>query len=160
MPDTQLCLRLEPTLAEKNALAATLTVFQEACLHAVRTGQMAHTTGNALIHRLCYQQLRTQYGLHANLAIRAIAEAARHLKQQPAQQVPRQAAFDPRIFRLDPDAATVSLATVAGRLRHVKLILTHEERLLLRAHPARHAMLREDEAHGYLLTVTLQVQRG
>lgn len=59
-----------------------MEAFAAACRDAMRAGRAAETTANALIHKHCYRTIRRRHKLSANLAVRAIARAARRLKRE------------------------------------------------------------------------------
>ncbi len=114
---------LLPRADEREALDETVAAYGEAVLWAVRVGRLAGTTGNAIIHRRCYRELRERFDLSANLAIRAVARAASLLK---AGHGPGATAwdgdldYDARILSVSTDACTISLSTVRGRLRQIR----------------------------------------
>lgn len=114
----QLSLPLLLNAVDASILNATLKAYTEACTYATQIGKQAKTTGNARIHHLCYHTLRSDFGLSANLAIRAIAQAARCLKQgtHPADP-PHTIEYDPRIFSVDWQHCMLSLSTTQGRLK-------------------------------------------
>jgi len=136
-------------------LDATLQAYTDACAYATRVGQQAKTTGNARIHHLCYQTLRTSFGLSANLAIRAIAHAARCLKQgiHPADP-PHTIEYDPRIFSIDWLSNTLSLSTTQGRLKPIAF--DPPDALLNQATPPQRAVLEKLPTGAFVLHVELR----
>ncbi|MEM6647185.1 MAG: hypothetical protein AAF730_13135 [Bacteroidota bacterium] len=155
MPLATIQITLTPDEREALALEKTMDAYSHAWDYAARIGRQIGTTSNMIIHRHCYVALRRTYGLSANLAIRAIARAARELKRLPdAEQraaVPRGVDYDPRVCSLAPDLSTVSLSTVEGRLRHISAHVEDGERQLLLEHSWVRAMLQKASAGHYAL---------
>ncbi|MEM9665206.1 MAG: hypothetical protein AAF970_09740 [Bacteroidota bacterium] len=129
------CVTLRLTPGQHTALRRTAHAFMLACAHAHQVGLEHHTTGNAAIHRQCYYDLRAAYGLPANLAVRAIARAARRLKA--AAPAPGEVGttlyieYDCRVFSLCPISKTVSLASLDGRLTDIPVDAEGDVRLRL-----------------------------
>lgn len=162
---------LDPTPAQRQALDATIDAFSAACRQAVRTGRAANTTANAVIHRLCYRALRERHGLSANLAIRAIARAARALKGRRGEEVnPANAAdgplaqdltarpsvdYDARIVSLSAEALTLSLSTVEGRVKGIRMALDPDQAWRLRGRRPRRATLIVAPDRGYWIVMEL-----
>lgn len=75
-----LACKLAPTPEQRLELDATLTAFAEACNCIAAVARREHTTNKVKIQHACYQDVRAQFGLSANLAIRAIARVCAALK--------------------------------------------------------------------------------
>lgn len=127
---------LSPSAAQQVALQETLTAFRQACDFAIAAGRAAGTSSNQRIHHLAYRDIRRQYALGANLAVRAVALAARTLKDHRDRlaYVPPIIHYDQRIFSLSSDGRTVSLSSIRGRLRGIPLCMNaaHLRRLMKR----------------------------
>ena len=70
------------------------------------------------LHKGCYRALREQFGLSANLAVRAIARVAPRLtnaKTRHSKFKPTSIDYDARIFKLNVESETVSLRLLDGR---------------------------------------------
>jgi hypothetical protein len=159
---------LLPTPSEAAAIEATATAFAAACEDAISIGLETGSTSNAVIHRRCYYDLRRRHHLSANLAIRAIARAARALKETEADrslsvagggkrsEMARTLAapirgdieYDRRVFRLCLSTWSVSLSTVDGRLSGIGLETAAAGRALLRRGRIRHVLLRLTDTPG------------
>ncbi len=153
-------LLLRPDRAACEALEATFQAFAEATTAAIQAGRRAHTTSNALIHRLCYRQLRNAFGLNANLAVKAIAQAALYLKAPPSTTLPPLIHYDARTLRVVDAGHAVSLSTVQGRLKEVALrqptpVTSHD---LQHSHVLRGLLLR-DQPNRYALDLTFRLPR-
>lgn len=101
-------------------LEATLVNFAAAC-NWINQSVDSKLTNNVRIQSLVYEQVRTQFGLSANLAIRAINRVAGNRKaaKQKGRSVkdfkPTSVDYDARIFAYNEKNQTVSLKLVGGR---------------------------------------------
>ena len=145
--------QLDPAPTQQAALDATLEAFADASAEAVAVGHRAETTSNVVIHRLCYQRLRATFGLNANLTVRAIAHAARRLKEAGRADRLLLVEYDARTLSLSNDACTVSLSTVYGRVKDIPLRLDAEPRRRLRTQRPIHAVLSRPEKVRYILAI-------
>ena len=150
-------LAVMPT--QQAALDATLEAFTRASAEAMAVGRRAETTSNVVIHRLCYRELRAMFGLSANLTVRAIAHAARRLKKAGCTEEPRVVEYDRRTFSLSDNARLLSLSTVHGRVKGIRLHLDDEYRRRLQAERPILAVLRRSEPSRYVLTISLAPSR-
>lgn len=101
-------------------LEATLVNFAAAC-NWINKSVDSKLTNNVRIQSLVYEQVRQQFDLSANLAIRAInrvagnRKTAKH-KGKPVQDFnPTSVDYDARIFAYNEKNQTVSLKLVGGR---------------------------------------------
>lgn len=157
MSAKQLSLPLRPSTMDASTLRETLKAYTEACLYAADVGRRSNTTGNARIHHLCYRTLRTTYGLSANLAIRAIAQAARALKKgRLPSPPPYTIEYDPRIFSIDWSSHTVSLSTIQGRLRPLAFQAQTAQSACYAAATPRRAVLEYVPPDTFILHVEFQ----
>ncbi len=101
-------------------LEATLANFAAAC-NWINQSVDPKLTNNVRIQSLVYEQVRTQFDLSANLAIRAINRVAGNRKtaKQKGKPVkdfkPTSVDYDARIFAYNEKNQTVSLKLVGGR---------------------------------------------
>ena len=136
MERTIVC-KLNTTSSVELAFQKTMTAFADASMIALRCGTEAKTSNKVRIQHLCYKHIRTQCGLSANLAVRAIARAAWAMKaaRQKNRVVkefkPTSIDYDQRIFDFREREEQVSLTTVEGRVR-VPLVLGRYQRDALR----------------------------
>ena len=71
------------------------------------------------LHKGCYRALREQFGLSANLAVRAIARVAPRLanaKTRHSKFKPTSIDYDARIFKLNVESETVQPASAGWPL--------------------------------------------
>ncbi|MEU8144231.1 transposase [Nonomuraea sp. NPDC048901] len=117
-------LRLTPTAAQAEALAAAVLLCNQAATVVSRLAWQHRTFAVVELHRLAYYEVRAQVtGLGAQVAVRAIARVAaayanrRATKKRahifrPHGAVP----YDARLMSWNRDARTVSLWTPTGRV--------------------------------------------
>src|SRR5215472_12704302 len=111
-------LKLVPSPEQAAALLATLHAVNAACNYA---GEVAFktTTGNTFeLQKMVYGSLRADYGLPAQLAIRAISKTVDAYKRdksiQPTFRPEGAIAYDERVMAFK-GLTTVSLLTLQGR---------------------------------------------
>jgi putative transposase len=75
-----LMIKLNPDPEQYKALSRTMERFSEACNYASKQAFTTRTYGQYHLHKLVYRYLRTQYGLSAQMAIRAIARVSESYK--------------------------------------------------------------------------------
>lgn len=101
-------------------LEATLVNFAAAC-NWINSSINSKLTNNVRIQSLVYKQIRQQFDLSANLAIRAInrVSGSRKTAKQKGRPVkdfkPTSVDYDARIFAYNEKNQTVSLKLVGGR---------------------------------------------
>jgi putative transposase len=120
-----LVCKLKPTPEQALKIEALLQAFADGCNYAnqvVKAGVTSKTT----IQNLTYQQLRSQFSLSANQAVRVCARVGANrktakLKGKPVQEfAPTSADYDARIFAFREKDWTVSLTLIEVR-EHIKL---------------------------------------
>ena len=72
-PLRTLACKLAPTSEQRAALAATLVAFADACNFIAEVAHSIHSSNKVKVQHACYAEVRSCFGLSANLAIRAIA---------------------------------------------------------------------------------------
>ncbi|MCU0546960.1 MAG: transposase [Oscillatoriaceae cyanobacterium Prado104] len=120
-----LVCKLQPTPEQVAQIEATLQAFAAACNYANEVVK-SPTTSKTTIQNLVYQELRSQFGLSSNLAVRACARVGANrktakLKGKPVKAFqPTSADYDARIFAFREKDWTVSLTLMNGR-HHIKM---------------------------------------
>jgi len=113
-------LQLLPTADQKADLLATMERFNAAATHAARVGFEAKVYGQVSLHRLCYRELREQFGLSSQMAVRAIAKAVECFQRDktrcPAFKPRSAVCYDQRVLSFK-GLTEVSLWALSGRLR-------------------------------------------
>lgn len=119
------------------ALERTCEAFAWACNAILERALAEGISNNVKLHRLVYTDIRAEYGLSANLVVRAIRRvsaaivAAKKRKRTPKEFRPTSIDYDARIFDYRERDETVSLTTVNGRV-HIPLLLGTYQRDALR----------------------------
>lgn len=112
-------VKLAPTPAQHASLLRTLEAFNAAC-NSVAKVAYAHRLANKIeLQRLVYYDIRQQFGLSAQMAIRAIAKVAEAYKRdkrvKPSFRPHGAMVYDERICSF-PTIDRVSLLTLDGRI--------------------------------------------
>lgn len=119
--------KLKPMPEQVAQIEATLQAFATACNYA-NSVVKSQTTSKTTIQNLVYQELRSLFGLSANLAVRACARVGANRKTAKLQGKPvkafkpTSADYDARIFAFREKDCTVSLTLMNGRY-HIKMNL-------------------------------------
>ena len=122
-----LVCKLHPTPEQVAKIEATLKAFADGCNYA-NLAVKPNVTNKVAIQSLTYEQLRQQFELSANLAVRACARVAANRKTAKAKGKPvrvfqpTSADYDARIFAFREKDWTVSLTLVGGR-EHISMLL-------------------------------------
>jgi len=112
-------VKLIPTEEQKRSLIKTMERFNEACNFVSDIAWKEHYFGQINLHKLCYFKIREQFGLSAQLAVRAIGKVVESYRgnKTTLHRFDKHSAlvYDPRIltFRLD----RVSILSVDGRFK-------------------------------------------
>lgn len=120
-----LVCKLHPTSEQVAKIEATLKAFADGCNYANQVVK-PNVTNKIAIQAQTYEQLRSQFGLSANLAVRVCARVAANRKTAKAKGKPvrtfqpTSADYDARIFAFREKDWTVSLTLVGGR-EHISM---------------------------------------
>jgi IS605 OrfB family transposase len=115
-----LVCKLHPTSEQVAKIEATLKAFADGCNYANQVVK-PNVTNKVAIQAQTYDQLREQFGLAANLAVRVCARVAANRKtakvnSKPVRAFqPTSADYDARIFAFREKNWTVSLTLIGGR---------------------------------------------
>jgi putative transposase len=146
-------IEVSPEVAPK--LEATLQAFSDACTYINQTVD-PKLTNKPRIQGLVYQQVREQFELSANLAIRAIARVCSNRKtaKQKGKPVrafkPTSVDYDARIFAFREKDWTVSLTLVGGRERFKLAIGNYQVGLLKGANPSSATLCKRQDGSYYV----------
>jgi IS605 OrfB family transposase len=112
-------LQLMPTAEQSAQLLATMEQVNAAASFAARVGFEHKRYGQASIHGLCYRELREEFGLSAQMAVRAIAKAVECFRRDksvcPEFRPYGAICYDQRVLSFK-GPTTVSLWAIEGRL--------------------------------------------
>lgn len=112
-------IKLLPTPEQKPALLATMEAFNGAANFASEIAYRIKTSSQRRVHHECYYEIRNQFGLPAQLAVRAIGKAVesyradkkkRHIFKKHGAII-----YDDRILRFNKTMDSVSIATLGER---------------------------------------------
>ena len=67
-------LKLQPTPEQADALKRTLETTNAACNYISSVAWAMRTFGKFALQKLCYQEVREQFGLSAQMVVRALAK--------------------------------------------------------------------------------------
>ena len=124
--------KLQPTPKQVPQIEALLQAFADGCNHA-NSAVAPKVTNKVTIQAQTYEQLRSQFGLSANQAVRVCARVAANrktakLKRKPVKAFkPTSADYDARIFAFREKDWSVSL-TLLGTREHIKLNVGNYQR--------------------------------
>lgn len=115
----RLQLKLLPTDEQKIDLLETMERFNEAASFAAKVGFEHKVYGQVSIHGLCYHEIREQFGLSAQMAVRAIAKAVECFQRNkticPVFKPYGAICYDQRVLSFK-GLTTISLWAMTGRL--------------------------------------------
>lgn len=124
--------KLNPTPEQVVKIEATLKAFADGCNYVNEKVKTTITSASS-IQNLVYPELRSIYGLSANLAVRACArvganrKTAKHKGKPVKAFIPTSVDYDARIFDFKEKNWTVSLTLTEGR-EHIKLVASNYQR--------------------------------
>ncbi len=162
MPETQaltVACKLEVSNTLTKEIDETLLVFASAC-DWVNTNTPEKMTNKTAMQSLVYQDVRTNFGLSANLAIQAIRRvgANRKTAKQKGRKVKEFKAtsisYDARIFSFREDDWTVSIKLLNSRQR-VKLLIGNYQVGLLKGKDPKSATLVKRKNGDYYIHINL-----
>jgi IS605 OrfB family transposase len=111
-------IQLLPSAEQRPMIMATMHRFNAAATHAARVGFDAGKFSQPSIHKMCYADLRSRFGISSQMAVRAIAKAVecfgRDKTRCPVFKPHGAMTYDER-FMSFKGPAIVSLLTVEGR---------------------------------------------
>lgn len=128
-------IRLMPTADQATDLLTTMRTVNAAATHAARVGFDRKVYGQVSIHNACYREIREQFGLPSNIALRAIGKAVECFAQnknvcptfRPDGAVP----CSTRTYRI-ASPQLVSIATIQGRIKVPYVIADYFKEALAR----------------------------
>lgn len=132
--------KLQCTEETREAFLQTKKAFAEAC-NLILQEALRTKIGNPIeLHRLMYGQVRKQFGLSANLAVRAIRRVASSLAGKKKKPKPKQfhsasIEYDARLFTFWEKDLRVSLNTLKGRKQAFLQIGEYQKQALLGKKP-------------------------
>jgi len=127
-------VKLAPTSAQAACLKETLERCNSAASWLAVRGFESATFRQYDLHKLAYAELRTQFGLTAQAAVRTIAKVADAFKvsraEAPLFRKTAAQPYDDRILRFVDASNGVSLWTLEGRITVPVLLGEHQRKLM------------------------------
>ncbi|MEA5504673.1 transposase [Halotia wernerae UHCC 0503] len=158
---TMVC-KLNPTPEQVAQIEATLKAFADACNYANQQIK-PQITSKTTIQNMVYQDLRSLFGLSANMSVRACARvgANRKVAKQKNKPVkffkPTSADYDARIFAFREKDWSVSLTLSDGR-EHIKLDAGNYQRGKLKGRKPTSAQLCKHRDGSYYIHIQIKDQ--
>lgn len=146
-------VKLDPTDEQAADIDRTLAAFAGACDHAAETARAINSTSRFTVQKACYADIRKQFGLSANLAVRAVARACAALKvpdKRTPAFAPTSVDYDARIFAFREKDWTFSLTLLGGRGRFASLPGDFQREALRGARPTSATLVRRVDGDYYL----------
>lgn len=121
--------KIQPTASQAESLSRTVDAFTAACNYVLRVAREADTFNKFALQKATYADIRAEFGLSANLAVRAIARVGKRKGKRTGGFKATSVDYDQRILSLKDEV--LSLTTVDGRLK-MPLAIGNYQRHLLR----------------------------
>jgi putative transposase len=129
-------LKLLPTPEQADALKRTLEAANAACDYISTVAWETHTFGKFALQKRCYTAVREQFGLAAQMTIRALAKVGDAYKLDPNTRRTfrplASIAYDDRILSFALPACLVSIWTLNGR-QAIPFVCGERQQVLLRS---------------------------
>lgn len=113
-------VKLLPTKEQKDSLVKTMEVFNEACNYVSTVARKEKQFGQVGLHHLCYAFVREEYGLSAQLTVRAIGKVSESYRAEKKRlhvfKKHSAVVYDQRILSFK-GLDTVSILSVDGRFK-------------------------------------------
>jgi IS605 OrfB family transposase len=152
-------LKLQPTPEQSTMLTRTLEAANAACNFISDVAWEARTFGKFALQKLCYEQVREQFGLSAQMTIRALAKVGDAYKlDKRTKRTFRplaSSAYDDRILSFALPKSEVSIWTLDGR-QAIPFVCGERQRRMLQTRQGESDLLHHRGA--WYLLVTCEVQ--
>lgn len=145
--------KLAPSPENVADIEATLKAFAAACDFAADVARRIGSTNKVRVQAAGYKEIRAEFGLSANLAIRAIARACSALKvpeKMHSSFAPTSIDYDARIFSFREWDWTFSLTLLSGRVRLASSLGDRQKAILKGRKPTSAVLSRSRDGRYYL----------
>ncbi|WP_016876032.1 RNA-guided endonuclease InsQ/TnpB family protein [Chlorogloeopsis fritschii PCC 9212] len=155
-----LVCKLNPTPKQAEEIELVLKAFESACNYANQKIK-PQITSKTTIQNMVYNEIRTLFGLSANLAVRACARVGANRKtakekDKPVKTFkPTSADYDARIFSFREKDWTVSLTLMNGR-EHIKIDAGNYQRGKLKGRKPTSAQLCKHRDGNYYIHIQIK----
>jgi IS605 OrfB family transposase len=153
-----ICCKLDPTAEQALEIDATLKAFAAACNRIANVCRAIGSTNKIEVQEACYHTVRAEFGLSANLTIRAIARACTALKvpnRCDSMFNPTSIDYDVRIFRFHENDWTFGLTLLQGRERFATSVGDFQRDALRDQYPTSATLVKRPDG-GYFLHVQIK----
>ena len=146
--------KMSPTDSQAEEMEDTLKAFADAC-NWINQNTPLKIRNHVRLHGLAYQDVRTKFGLSANLAVRAISRVAGNRKttlnmgRRVKEFKPTSIDYDARIFVFREKDESVGLTLLRSR-QNIKLCLGDHQRAMLRGSKPTSATLVKKGSEYYI----------
>lgn len=123
--------KLQVTQEQRQAILETIDKFTCACNDALAIARKENCWNRYLLHNKTYYLLKERYNLTANYVIRAIGRVCAKRKRKPTNFKSGSLDLDKDLFRFNSHRYEISLASYAGRLKHIPLDIGNYQRGIL-----------------------------
>lgn len=145
--------KLNPSREQAAEMEATLVAFAASCNHIAEVCRSIHSTHKVMVQQECYTSVRAEYGLSANLTIRAIARVCVALKSSentPSLFRPTSIDYDARIFSFRERDWTFSLTLLHSRQRLATVLGEHQQAALKGRKPTSATLVKRRDGTYFL----------
>ena len=147
MESSTICCKLAPTPEQAGEIDRALQAFADACNHAAKVCRSIDSTNKVEIQKECYHPIRAEFGLSANLTIRAIARACAALKvaeKQDSLFAPTSIDYDARIFSFREADWTFGVTLLSGREQFATVLGDFQREAMRGQHPTSATLVKRD----------------
>ena len=120
--------KVQPSASQAESLSRTVDAFTAACNYVLRVARELDTFNKFALQKATYNDVRAEFGLSANLAVRAIARVGKRKGKRTGGFKATSVDYDQRILSVKDEA--LSLTTVDGRLKMPLAIGNYQRHLL------------------------------
>lgn len=148
-----ICCKLTPTPLQASAIDATLGAFAGACNRIAGVCRDIDSTNRFGVHKVCYGAIREEFGMVANLTIRAIARTCTTLKvpgKEDSTFDPTSIDYDQRTFSFQESDWAFSLSLLGGRQRFTACLGDFQREALTGKHPTSATLVRRHDGQYFL----------
>lgn len=149
--------KLSVSEAQAQHIDATLEAFAAACNYIADIGRQTKVSKQFALHKLCYTEVRKQFSLSANLAVRAIARVATALADKKKRNSTFQATsidYDARIFSFDTRIWVASLTLLNSREKFRLDIGEYQQKALIDKSPTSAQLVKRGKR--YFLNIQIK----
>ena len=145
--------KLQPDSSVAKSFLETVNKFADACNYVLQGARSANVWNKFELQKRFYLEIRKEYGLSANLAIRALARVGKRKGKLTGGFKATSVDYDQRIMSVDLEREIVSLSTVNGRVKAPMSIGNYQRHLLRTAKSIQGGQLVKAKNGGWYIHV-------